>query len=104
MVDPQVFADGDPQSPVAVSVMECDLSSSTAWPEITRFVKDVVTGQKLLTGHHLIAADLHEGDGVEQLRMQGIVCWISDSHQKSDVRMTGGQTTAESVEGLPLPL
>ena len=75
-----------------------------AWPEITRFVKDVVTGQKLLSGHHLITADLHEGDGVVQRRMQGIVCWISDSHQKRDVRLTGGQATAERVEGLPLPL
>ena len=44
LIHPQVFADGDSQSPVAASAAQRDLPGAMAWPEVTRLIKNVVTG------------------------------------------------------------
>ena len=58
----------------------------------------------MLPGHHLIPAQLHEGDGIEQPRMQAVICRIGHTNQKRDVQTPEGQSISERVEGLPLLL
>ena len=102
LLNPEVFADGETQRPVATSLLELQNGGLVGRLEIAPFVKDVVGRQQLFAGNDAPLATGDQGDGVEQVGLLGCRNRFGHAHQQGQGGVGGRQLGGELIQDVVL--